>query len=463
MNMERTPPCDLDAEMGLIGSLLVLPDCIDDVLPIVVAADFYDPPLSILFKHLVLISEEGKRGDTVLLAERLRSAGEYEAAGGGAMLARCAQAVPTATNAEYYARIVADKSMKRACISAGNRILLTAYDDSSEGETVLSIAEEELFQIGENRISQHEPVSIFDTLQGVMAEISARKENVPVPGSVQSGMVDVDKLLGGFMKASMIVIAGRPSMGKTAFALNIVENSSMDADKRSLFITLEMSSSQISERLLLSRAGIDSRRAMKGILSSGERERIVEVAGELSGAPIHIDDSYSHTIASIGSEARRYKRRHGLDLLILDYMQLITPNEEERRSKANRQEKVAAISKSIKGLAKQLDIPIIVLAQLNRMTDRSSGARPTLSNLRESGAIEQDADVVILLHRPEYYDAKEENRGLAYAIVAKNRNGPTGDVQLQWEGSLTRFQDCASASQSNEFDYKPTYFGDRYA
>ncbi len=432
-------PNSVEAERAVLGSILLLPEVFDEVALLVRATDFYDDANRAIFEHLLAMHDGGQRIDLMLLVERLKKADAYETIGGAAYLAEIGRQVPTAAHAEYYARIVADKSVLRSLIHASIDMQQLAYDPTSETREILGKAEERLFGILEDRgAGQVTPIS--EVLQESLDRIDARMDHKHAFGGVETGFDDFDQLTGGLHKSELIVLAARPSMGKTALAMNIAEHATLRASVATLFVSLEMSAIELGDRLLCSVAGVNGNRLRNGTISRDEQQKLVMAASEISLAPLFIDDSPSRTMTEIAANARRLKRRENLGLVVIDYLQLIDPD----NPRDPRQEQVSKISRRLKGLARELAVPVLCLAQLNRQVESSHSNKPQLSHLRESGAIEQDADVVMFVHRDEYYQTNEEDRervrGEADLLVRKQRNGPTGDVKLTWVHEFTRFR-----------------------
>ncbi len=440
--LDRRPPCNLDAEKGVLGSILLLPEVCDDVALILRAQDFHDEANQRLFAHMVASNDAGRPVDVTLLAEKLRAANEFELVGGAAYLAELSRSVPHAANAVYYAEIVRDKATYRSLIHASTDILKDAYDDSADAREMLSRAVQKIFAIlGAYGTGWTQSVS--DILHAAMERIDARMKNQHMTGGIETGFTDFDNLTGGLHNSELIILAARPSMGKTALAMNIAEFVSMDLNLPTLFVSLEMSSLELADRLLCSRAKVNSHRLRNGTISNDDRRKLVEKAGEISQSPLFVDDSPSRTMTEIAATARRLKRKKGLALLVIDYLQLIEPD----NSRDQRQEQVARIARRLKGLARELEIPVLCLAQLNRQAEAAKENRPRLSHLRESGAIEQDADLVMFVHRDEYYETtkegKEQSAGQSDIVVAKQRNGPIGDIKLLWRSEYTRFENLS--------------------
>ena len=442
--LDRLPPHNLDAERGVIGSLLLDPDLCDDVAMIVRPDDFYAEAHEKLYALLLAMHDDGGRIDSTLLIERLHSSGDLEVVGGAAYLAEVVHSVPHAANAVYYAKIVRDKATLRSLIHASTEILRDAYEPTIAPGEMVGRAEEVIFAVHDKR-SNDQITSAHDLMIEAFDRIDARLEHREGVG-VPSGFQDLDNLTGGLHDSEFVILAARPSMGKTALATNIAEYVSVQANVSTLFVSLEMARIELAQRMLCSLGRIDANKFRSGFLSSEDRKKLVEASAKLSKAPLWVDDSPARSCTEIAACARRLKRKHNLGLVVIDYLQLIQPD----NPRDPRQEQVAKMSRRLKALARELKTPVLCLAQLNRQADLGKeGHRPRLSQLRESGAIEQDADVVMFVHREEYYcNSREEAMekgvaGMAEVIVAKQRNGPTGDVKLAWFDKHTRFENLA--------------------
>jgi replicative DNA helicase len=443
--MDRQPPFDSQAEIGVLGSIVLLPDVLDDIALILRPDDFYDDAHRRLFLHMCALHEANKKIDPTLLIDRLKTAGDFEAVGGAAYLGKVINAVPNAAHATYYAEIVREKSTFRSLIYAATDILRDAYEESQEAPHLLSQAEQKIFSILDNR-SDSAVQSIRDVVLDAMERLDARISGTHATGGCDFGFRDLDARTAGLHQGELVILAARPSMGKTALALNIAENVAHQQGTPVLFVSLEMSSLELADRLLCSVARVNGHRLRAGTVSQEDRLRLVDTAEALSKMPLFVDDSASRTVTEIAAAARRIKRRHGsLGLIVIDYLQLIEPD----NPKDPRQEQVAKIARRLKGLAREMKVPVMCLAQLNRQAEVSKDNIPRLSHLRESGAIEQDADVVMFVHREIYYHGREdiderqrkELEESAQIIIAKQRNGPIGEVQLEWLRDFTRFQD----------------------
>ncbi len=449
--LDRPLPYDLDAERGVLGSIFVKPDVCDEVALILRPDDFYDEAHRKIFEQMLTMHDQGKKIDITLLVDRLKAAGDFELVGGAAYLGKVIHAVPNAAHAAYYAEIVREKSTSRALIQAATDILRDAYDASLEAKQLLSQAEQRVFSILDGRNSST-VTSIREILNDALDRIDARLKGEHTSGGVETHFRDFDAMTGGLHNSELIVLAARPSMGKTALAMNIAENVALQSRLPVLFVSLEMSAIELADRMLCSVARVNGHRLRNGTISNDDRKRLVKTAAEISQAPLFVDDSPSRTVTEIAAAARRIRRRCGdqLGLIVIDYLQLIEPD----NPKDPRQEQVARITRRLKGLAREMRVPILCLAQLNRQAEDSKDHRPRLSHLRESGAIEQDADVVMFVHREEYYHRGEEQQefaGQAEIIVAKQRNGPVGEVPLVWQKEFTRFENRA-AERFEEFE-----------
>ena len=455
--IQRQLPRNLEAEKAVLGSILLLPQVFDEVALLIRPDDFYDEANRTLFMHLLQMHDAGQQLDPMLLVERLRSADQYESIGGAAYIAELGSIVPTAAHAEYYAKIVGDKSVLRSLIHAGTDILHDAYDPTADTREMLSKAEEKVFGILESKGGAELSV-ISDVLQLSLDRLDARMDQSGQSGGLETGFDDFDQLTGGLQNSELIILAARPSMGKTALAMNIAEHAAMQARSPVLFVSLEMSAIELGDRLLCSVAEVNGQRLRNGTITGDERRKLVQSAAEISQAPLYIDDSPSRTMTEIAANARRMKRRDGLGLIVIDYLQLIDPD----NSRDPRQEQVAKIARRLKGLAREMEVPVLCLAQLNRQVESTRDNKPQLSHLRESGAIEQDADVVMFVHREEYYQTNEEDRerfrGEADLLIRKQRNGPVGDVKLSWVHDFTRFRNFSQKPYEEFEAYGETEF-----
>jgi replicative DNA helicase len=448
--LDRQPPYNSQAEMAVLGSILLRPDVLDDVVMTLRPEDFYDETHRKLYRQMAGMHDAGRKIDVTLLVDELRRQGDFDAMGGAAFLARVGNSVATAAHAQYYAEIVRRDSTCRSLINSCTEILQEAYQPESTAQELLGRAEQRIFSILE-RGESSSLSDIRDILHEAMDRIDARMKGEHLAGGVETGFAQFDHLTGGLHNSELVILAARPSMGKTALAMNIAEYVAMKLKLPVLFISLEMSSIELADRMLCSVAEVNGARLRNGTISKDDRKRLVETAAKMSECPLFVDDSPSRTVTEIAAAARRIKRREGgLGLIVVDYLQLIEPD----NANDPRQEQVAKMARRLKGLAREVEVPLLCLAQLNRQAEVAKENRPRLSHLRESGAIEQDADVVMFVHREEYFrtaDERDQVAGQAEIIIAKQRNGPIGEVELVWRKEFTRFANPAPRHYE-EFD-----------
>src|SRR5499427_2620023 len=430
----RIPPHDLDAELSILGSVLLDPLSIAKVLQFLRPEDFYRENNGQMYRAALDLFAAGEPIDNVTLASQLQSMGLLERVGGRAQLASMQSAVPTAANIEFYGRIVKEKAYKRRLISAGGSIAGFGYDDSIEAEEAINQSQSLVFGVADDR-DQRELARLYDLLGPAMERISVLMESGQGVVGIPSGFHDLDRMTGGFKDSDLIIVAGRPSMGKTSLALNVGLYAALEHKKSVAIFSLEMSKEQLTERLLTEQAQIDAQRMHRGLLTEAEFDRVSNALGPLGEAPIYIDDTPVMDELTMQLKARQAKLRHDVDLVVVDYLQLMHGR---HGSDDNRVQEVSAISRALKGLARELRVPVIAISQLSRAPEQRPDKRPILSDLRESGALEQDADVVMFLFRPEYYKS-DEKPGIAEVIVAKHRNGPTGTIELKFRRDHTRF------------------------
>ena len=440
----RSLPCSEDGEKGVLCSLLLTPREVADICVLRLGPGaFYIPAHQILYSLILEFGDKSKPIDFVSLKQALKDRNQLEEIGGPEFLSALYSFVPTAANASYYIDIVREKYVLRRLILACNKLSTQCYDQQGEIEPLLDDAEKEIFAI----TGEHVKTDIVPTKDLVMEAIEQIEKLYENRGSVTglpTGFIELDRMTNGLHAAEMIVIAARPSMGKTALAMNIAEHVSIDVGKPVAVFSLEMSSQQLVQRLLCSRAKVDLQRVRNGFLLERDFPNLTAAASQLAAAKMFIDDTPGLTVTELRAKSRRMKSQHDIELIVIDYLQLLRST--SRRAQDNRQLEISEISGGIKALAKELNLPIIVIAQLNRQPDTRAkeGGRPRLSDLRESGSIEQDADLVGLLVRSDYYetddDAKNEIASEAELIIAKQRNGPTGDVALTFLKKYTRFE-----------------------
>jgi replicative DNA helicase len=433
---ERLPPQNLDAERSVLGSMLRDNQIISDVVNVVRVEHFYTDAHQKIFQAiLTLCVGRGQPADLVTLADYLQQEKQIEDVGGYPYLAGLWDAAPTAANAEFYAKIVRDKGMVRALIHASNEILRDAYDQAQPAEELLGTAESKIFEIANKGVTA-QTFSLHDVLKEAYDRIDTRvqKGHQTVSG-LASGFVDLDEKTAGLHNSELVILAARPSVGKTGFALNVARHIAVEEAHPVFFVSLEMARVELAERLLCSQAKVDSHRLRKGTLGSEDMDRLIAAGGVLRRAKLFIDDSPAQNMLRIHANARRLQLREQIRLVIIDYLQLIEP--ENRRDP--RQEQVAQVSRRLKFMAKELEIPVLALAQVNRASEDRQDHRPRLADLRESGSIEQDADTVMMLHRPEMYEPGQHT-GTVELIIAKQRNGPTGEITLFFRKEFMRFE-----------------------
>ena len=439
---EAVPPHAMEAEISLLGSMILDPRVISDIINIVkTGGDFHRPAHSILFDLMIECYDKTASLDVVQLHQILIDKSLLDEVGGMDYLVHLAESVPTAANATRYARLVREKATLRELIAAAGETLRDAHQGELEVVEVLEAAEKRIFQIAEHR-EQQSASSLNVLLDEVMKSIEnsdgSRFSGVP------TGFGELDEMLNGFQRGELLILAARPSMGKTAFALNIAEQMAVAGHPTAIF-SLEMGKQQLVQRMLCARGRIDSQRLRRGQLRDEDYKRLMAACNDLSDAPVYIDDTPGLTLLQLRSKARRMKDRHDIGAIVIDYLQLMSAGGRVE----SRQLEVSEISRGVKAMAREINVPVLCLSQLNRAAEQREGHRPRMSDLRESGAIEQDADVVMMLHREEYYhkgepdwaDQNPDKAGIAEVIVAKQRNGPTGVVTLGWNAQSTRFQD----------------------
>ena len=438
---ERTLPHNLEAERSVLGAILVHNDAFNLAAQVIDSGDFYRDAHRRIFDKMVQLNERNQAIDFVTLKEELSRAGEIEEVGGPAYVASLADGVPRATNVEYYARIVKEKATLRNLIFAANKILTNAYEADQESDLILDEAESSIFAVADDRLKAGF-VPMRDLVKDSFPKIEQLFEQKRLITGCPTGFVDLDEMTRGLQPGDLIIVAARPSMGKTSLVLNIAQHVAVQPDHTVGFFSLEMSKESLFLRLLTSEAQIDSHRLMSGAIGQKDYGRISHALETLSAMRLFIDDTANISVLEMRAKARRLQSEHRLSLLVVDYIQLMSG----RGRFENRTLELASISRSLKGLAKELSVPIVVLSQLSRAPESRSDHRPQLSDLRESGALEQDADVVVLIYREDAYnrDPNNPDAGTAELILAKQRNGPTGVVRLAFLREQTRFANLAA-------------------
>ncbi len=444
---DRVPPQNLDAERSVLGAMLLNKDAVGTAVEVLQnrAEDvFYAEAHQCIYSAILALFRASSPVDYVTLLEQLTRDGNLEKAGGPAYVTDLSSTLPTSANIEHYARIVLDASILRRLISSCTRVAGEAYNSPPDVNKLLDRAEADIFAIAEQR--QLNPiVKVADLLKDGINRIEAMMKSHSGITGIATGFTKLDELTSGFQKSDMIVIAARPSVGKTAFALNIAANAAIESQKKVLIFSLEMAKEQLVQRLLCLEGHIDSKRLRTGFLAQQEFPKLIKAADKLSVAPLYIDDTANISLLDLRSKARRHAAQHGLDLLIVDYLQLMSTGGRNE----SRQTEIAEISRNIKGLARELSIPVIALSQLSREAEKDDTGTPKLAHLRESGAIEQDADVVMMLSRPPLHE-QEQNPNLIKLTLAKQRNGPTGMLDLLFDRNIQRFKNLMDGGRSDE-------------
>ena len=435
--LKKIPPQQVEAEQSLLGGILIDNDGLPQALEILRGDEFYREAHRVIYAAVQELFERNEPVDLVTIAALLAERNQLETVGGATYLASLANTVPSAANVSSYARIVNEKALLRRLIQAANEISASAYGGGKDVEAILDQAEAAIFGITESRI-RNSYFSLKEVIKKSIESIERFQEYRDVVTGIPSHFTDLDKLTAGFQRSDLIIIAARPSMGKTAFALNLARNAAVEGIPVGIF-SLEMSKEQLAMRLLCSEARVDSHKIRTGFLSQQECAKLLAAAGALTDAPMYIDDTANISPLELRAKARRMMADRGLGMVVVDYLQLMKGRENSER----REQEISEISRSLKGLAKELNIPVIALSQLNRKVEERGDKRPMLSDLRESGAIEQDADVIMFLYRDEVYNKGTSEPGVAEVNIGKQRNGPTGGVKLAFIGSYTRFENLA--------------------
>ncbi len=439
----KLPPQAPELEQAVLGALMLERNAVNEAIDILQPESFYVDPHRKIFDAILSLFRNDQPIDILTVTEELKKRGELEIVGGPFYISQLTNKVASSANVQYHARIISQKHILRELIRMSAETQRDAYDDSADVFDLLDKAEQDLYAITSGNLKRnYEPMS--DLIQGAIAQIENAKTKTGGVSGVPTGFVELDKLTAGWQRSDMIIVAARPAMGKTAFVLSMARNIAVEHKRAVAIFSLEMSSTQLVTRLIASESGISSEKLRKGDLSDGEFTILHQNIARLTNAPIFIDDTPGLNIFELRAKARRLKSQHNVDLIIIDYLQLMTAGGDSKGG--NREQEISSISRSIKGIAKELDVPIIALSQLSRAVETRGGdKRPMLSDLRESGAIEQDADLVCFLYRPEYYkiyeDEKGSTLGVGEVIVAKHRNGAVDDVRLRFIANLAKFTD----------------------
>ena len=430
---EPSPPHNTEAEESVLASLLIDPEAIETVATFLHASDFYHPRNRDIYSAMVRLFERRQPTDFVMVCDELERANQLEAVGGIAYVSRLLTVVPTPIHVEYYAGVVERTSVMRQLIGVAGRIAAIGYEDPSDTRNAMDQAEQELFRVTQRRVDR-DFRHVRDVLDEYLDQIHVGDDKDRLRSGAMSGFVDLDRLLGGFQNSDLIVMAARPSVGKTALALNIARNTAVRFNLTTAIFSVEMSASQVAQRLLTTESGVDSTRMREGRLNEVDLRSLSEAQRTLSAAPIYIDDTPSIGITELRGKARRLHAEHPLSLIIVDYLQLV------RGGADNRVQEISEVSRLLKALARELDVPLIAVSQLSRAVEGRAGHVPMLSDLRDSGTIEQDSDVVIFIYREEMYDQASEAHKQVELLIAKHRNGPTDKISLGFDQRTTRFE-----------------------
>jgi len=447
MELGRNPPQNISAEQAALGSMLLQEDAVLHGVDILRPEDFYKKSHQIIFKCILELFEKSRGVDLVTLTEELNRINLLEDIGGVTYLTNLINSVPTAANIEYYIKIIEEKSTLRNLIISATKIISMGYEEKEDAKILLDKAEHLIFEVSERNLGQSF-VPIKEILQDSFEKIESLYHRGEFITGVPSGFDEFDDITTGFQPSELIVIAGRPGMGKTAFCMTIAQYIAVSKSIPVALFSLEMSKSQLVQRMLCSEARVDAHNLRKGRLAESDWPTLSMAAGRLASAPIFIDDTAGISCLEIKAKARRLKAQHNLGLVIIDYLQLIASSGRVE----NRQQEISEISRSLKGLARELNVPVIAVSQLSRAVEQRERKRPRLSDLRESGAIEQDADLVVFLYREEYYKPKTERKGIAEVIISKQRNGPTGQIDLAFVKEYAKFENLARIPEEDR-DY----------
>ncbi|MBO7747079.1 replicative DNA helicase [Paenibacillus sp. MWE-103] len=432
---DRVPPQNMEAEQAVLGAVLLQTEALITAMERLRSEDFYLPSHQLIYEAMVDLGENNQPIDLVTLTAYLQDRQQLEEIGGVSYLAKLGNAVPTAANVDYYAQIVEEKSMLRRLIRTATNIVSDGYAAADDVGLMLSDAEARIMELS-NRRSSSGFISIRDVLMEVFERVEHLYSNKGGSTGIPSGFSDLDKMTSGFQRNDLIIVAARPSVGKTAFALNIAQNVGVRSRETVAIFSLEMSAAQLVQRMICAESNVDAGRMRTGYLEGDDWEKLTMAIGSLSEAQIYIDDTPGITVADIRAKCRRLKKERGLGMILIDYLQLI-----QGRGKAgeNRQQEVSEISRTLKQIARELEVPVIALSQLSRGVEQRQDKRPMMSDLRESGSIEQDADIVAFLYRDDYYDKESEKKNIIEIIIAKQRNGPVGTVELAFLKNFNKF------------------------
>ncbi|WP_153143347.1 MULTISPECIES: replicative DNA helicase [Nesterenkonia] len=434
----RTPPQDMVAEQSVLGGMMLSKDAVADVVEVLKGHDFYRPAHELIYDAIVDLYGRGEPADVVTISDHLTKRQELQRAGGPAYLHNLAQSVPTAANAAFYGEIVRERAILRRLVEAGTKIAQLGHTADGEVESIVDEAQAEIYNVAENRQSE-DYVALSEVLVPTIDEIETNANHDGGLTGIPTGFRDLDDLTHGFHGGQMIIVAARPAMGKSTLALDFARAAAVTNGMTAAFFSLEMGRNEIAMRLLSAEAKIQFQDLRKGDIRDDDWDKMSLAVDKLNEVPLFIDDSPNMSLMEIRAKCRRLKQKNNLKVIVLDYLQLLSSGKRVE----SRQQEVSEFSRTLKLLAKELDVPIVALSQLNRGSEQRTDKRPQVSDLRESGSIEQDADMVLLLHREEVYDKESPRAGEADIIVAKNRNGPTKDIVVAFQGHYARFQDMA--------------------
>lgn len=437
VDYDRVPPQDIEAEQSVLGAMLLDKDAIDVVAEILRPQDFYRPAHETIFELATTMANSGEPVDLITMVDALTRDGSLQRVGGRAYLHTLISSVPTTANADYYARIVRDRAQMRSLVTAGTRIVQLGYSDGAEVDDIVDKAQAEIYAVSERRTGV-DYVSMQDLAEPLVNELEAIAEKRDEAKGVPTGLRDLDSLTTGLQPGQMIIVAARPGMGKSTLGLNFLRAAAIHNKITSVIFSLEMSRNEIGMRLLSAESGVAFSKMRRGQMDGGDWTRVTRTIANITQAPLFIDDSPNMAMNEIRSKCRRLKQQKNLGLVVVDYLQLMTSGKQVE----SRQQEVSEFSRSMKLLAKELELPVVAVAQLNRGPEQRTDKKPMMADLRESGSLEQDADVIILLHRPDYYE-EDKRPGEADIIVAKHRNGETRTIPAAFQGHLARFADLA--------------------
>lgn len=450
---DRTPPHNIEAEQAVIGAIFLEPDALSAAEELLMPDDFYRASHQRIFGTMLKLSERGEPIDLVTVTTSLSNDKKLDEVGGVAYLSDLAGSVPTAANIVYYSKIVEEKALLRRLIRTATDIVTSGFATEEEVEDVLNEAEKNILEVS-GRKNSGAFKAIKDVLIDVYDNIEQLHHNNADVTGVPSGFRDLDRITSGFQRNDLIIIAARPSVGKTAFALNIAQNIAINTDENVAIFSLEMGADQLVSRMLCAEGNIDAQRLRTGSLEADDWSKLTMAMGSLSNAGIFIDDSPGIRVNEIRSKCRRLKQEHGLGMILIDYLQLIQGS---ANSKENRQQEVSEISRSLKALARELNVPLVALSQLSRGVESRQDKRPMMSDLRESGSIEQDADIVGFLYRDDYYDEESEKQNIIEIIISKQRNGPIGNVELAFVKEYNKFVDLDHRYSNSDVPPEPVH------